>query len=652
MSGSSIAAGLGFALAAVGIALPLHAQQEAASVTWSARAEVAGEIERLRSESAGGPSRSFEERRIREKMRLGATGWLLRPEVLLFRLNGDFGLRNEALDLTGSSFERNRGRIFDYDGSFEFFPESTLSLTLSGTRFEDRDIQGFGADTEVRRDARVALLRLRARVLPSVLGWRRVSSVSETLGLIPNRRDEVREILSFDGNRRSPTTRLRLQYRDEDVSDRSFPPIGDYRLREVRGSLGRTWGAYLEHSARIAGGAFQRSGRFERETVSADGSYRWEVTEDLLTGLRYGFDRFETDAGDTELQRADWRLRHQLYQSLTSAVRLSGERTIQSNGKVSQYGGGLSFSYRKRFPWASRLLADLRVQRDIEDSDLDSALVPVVGEQVLIDGGTSNLLENPRAADVVVTTLAGDPLIEGIDYELVPVGLFTSIEPLPGGVLTPPQTVRVDYAFLTAPEARVLDARLGFGVGWDLGWLVARYRHSETNERLLSGGAEAAQFLLDRRFDRYSLLLRRQGTAVRAAAEFSFERERGTTLDRDEWTLTQRLAWSVTPALGFHVSLQEGRAELRDSSRTISLLSGTASVSWRLSRSHRARVFARFRDRNDSLDADQLDVLVGGRVELRFGRLSVLPVLGWELTDRELSRATQVRGALRLVWAL
>ena len=639
------------ALALVGAATSTLAQQEGFSLDLNARAEAGGELLRRRTRTSGQPDRDFDRDRLEEKIGLEARGWLFRTDLLRFRLDGDFGLRHEWPEQTGLDLGRDRGRIFEYDGYLDFFSEAPVALSLFGSRFEDRLIQGFGADTEVSGDTLGATLRFRNRYLPSTLSRRRLRSIADTLGPTPTRRDEVRDILTYAGNYHSRETQVRLHYRDEDVDDRSRPPIGDYRVREASAQFGKRWGDYLEHAFRTSLRGFRRTGNFERDTYSSSNSYLWEVTDRLTTDVRYDFNRFDSSQGVTKTQLALWTLRHELYETLTSGLRVFGDRASQSNGVRSQYGAGISLDYRKLASWGSRLLADFRFRQTVQDTDLDSSIVQVNGESLLIDV-PPNFLENARvvAGSIVVMDVFGNPLLEGVDYEVLPIGDRTSIEALPGGAITPPETVRVDYSFEVPRDAKILNTSLGYAIGWDLGWLLVRYQHGQTDERLLGGDAEA--FLQDSRLDAYRVLLRRETPSLRASAGFSFEEERSTSIDRDEWTFDQNLLWKITSRLDFNVNLREGRTEIANPDRETTILALNSRLDWRISRNHRVQLFARVRSLDDSLSEDQLDTILGARGDFRFGRIQILPSLRWTLRDRDPTRVTELRGGLRLRWSM
>jgi hypothetical protein len=631
---------------------PMQAQEARWRISLSPRAEIVGEIDRQKSESSGGPDREFNQERVEERIGLDLEGHLLRPDLMRFRMAGDVGLRHTWLDSAEEDLGRNRGRVIEYDGSLDLLSDMPISMSLFGTRFEDRAVRDFGTDNEVTGESRGITLRFRNRHFPATLSQRRIRSISETVEPKGSRRDEEREILEFTGTHKSDATRFRLALRDEDVNDRSFPPVGDYRIREASAVAGTHWGAYFEHSFDTSGRITRRTGNQDRDTISASSAYRWDVTEDLSSDLSYRFNRFDASGFVTTAQSASYQLQHQFYESIHSRFRLNADRVSQDNGLRTNYGGGLGISYRKRFFWDSTIRATLGVDRQITENDLESAEVSVFGEQLSVAGFAGNFLRESRieVATISVTDQAGTPLIEGIDYEVIRIGDQTSIDVLPSGNVQIGQTLLVDYDYQTSPQFRSRTDRLRYGLGWELGWLALQYQHGQSEEELLEGIEEGP--LADSRLDSYRVTLRRRSGAVRATAEASFTRARSQTLDRDEWMLSQSLIWTITRRLALNADLREGFSDFGKPDRSTTNLLGSVALVWRPARRYQVRGFVRYWSLDDSLSEDQQQLTVGGRAQLTFGNIKVTPSLEWSNRERGSSRVTDLRGVLRLAWSL
>jgi hypothetical protein len=640
---------LGAILVVLGPYQPVYAQEIPWRVNLDARAGLLLEMDRQRSEGSG-TDRRFNRNRAAEWIGMDAQGWAFRPEVFRFQLGGDFGLRQEKYDISDLDRQSNRGDVVEYDALFDLFPDMLFAMSLFGNRFEDRAVQDFGADQEITGETIGATLRQQSRLFPFTLSRRRTQSIGKSLDDPRTRREEVRHLWEFSGSHISDFTRARLQFRDEDVDDRSVPALGDYRLREARGSLGKSWGDYLEHSFRTGMAFFRRTGNFDRDSFSSTSDYSWGMTDDLTADLHYEYDRFDSLTGTTDTQIADARLTHLWYDSFQSSLDVYTRRSAQSEGLQRTLGGSFASRYRKRFFTESLLLANFRYRREIADSDSSSIIVS--GEELPAEDFTNNFLRNRNidGSSIAVSDLDGNPLAEDIDYEVIKLGDETSIEILPGASVAPPTTLIVDYAYETTPDVRIRKTSLSYGTAWDHGWFLLRYEHGESDSKALDG--EPLGILLDSHRDLYGMTLRRRDGPVRGSMILQFERERSQVVSRDEWSLAQNLFWQISPSLSFKASTRASNTELNKQGRTTKSLAGTAALRWRPGPDRMVRLYGRVRSLDDSLSEDQLQMLFGVEADFAYGRIEVRPAIRWSLRDRGSTRVTDLNTLLRIVWSL
>jgi hypothetical protein len=177
------------------------------------------------------------------------------------------------------------------------------------------------------------------------------------------------------------------------------------------------------------------------------------------------YDHFEIDSFETDSYTAQAGLTHRLYESLTSGLifRASSVENQDegSEGYVRRIGGGITESYTKRLTEDHRLRLEASgfLEHTEQDQDLDqTVLARAVNErhQILPAGengapSQSFFLNRPDVdpLTIVVTdqfdTVPG--FVEGLDYQVIPLGSRTEIHWLrpPGpGV---PTVVLVDYQF-------------------------------------------------------------------------------------------------------------------------------------------------------------------------------------------------------------
>ncbi|MBW2396242.1 MAG: hypothetical protein JRG95_18470, partial [Deltaproteobacteria bacterium] len=204
-------------------------------------------IRRQTSNTTGRPERRFDENRFDEAIGIDFDGYSLSPKVLRFSLGGRFGLQQADRESNLGDLSSGDSNILEYDANLHFFPTSPVSLLLFANRFQDRLNQSFGTDTESSGQILGSTLHFGAPFFPSVLTWRELSSEVESIGAaFPSRRFETRQLIEYSGQRFTNRSQVLLRLREEEVTDDSFPPVPDYRIREATGMFGRRFGVYLE----------------------------------------------------------------------------------------------------------------------------------------------------------------------------------------------------------------------------------------------------------------------------------------------------------------------------------------------------------------------------------------------------------------------
>ncbi|MBW2716272.1 MAG: hypothetical protein JRD03_09355, partial [Deltaproteobacteria bacterium] len=463
--------------------------------------EVGTEVSHQETESASGPTRTFDRYRFNEAVQLDMDGYVLTAQLLNFHLGGSFGLRQELL--RGSETSGNtKTMLFGYDTRLSFFPTKPASFLFFANRFEDEMIQSFGTDIESLNESIGGTLRFSNSVFPvsATIQQRKTKSESDD-GFFVTKRDETRRIIDFGGNHRSEALQAKLKARVEDIDDASIPPVGDYRVYDSDATISYRWGDYFEKSLRVTGGYFERQGKFSFRNASESAVFHWGLTESLDTSLEQRFDLSDTEGQSSNTNMAVATLNHRLYDSLKTNLNFVFERTDQHNGIRSSYSSSLSSNYEKEMPWNSRLLIDVGARYRFEDRDFDGQQTINTNENLAIAGVFGNFLSNRNVLSdsiEVFESPGGTLLIPDLDYIIQEIGDRTSIDI--SGTGSPDSieigdVVFVNYVYLSDPKAKI--SRSGFRIGttWDAGWIALRYEHDEDDEKLIEGEDQPLQHI-------------------------------------------------------------------------------------------------------------------------------------------------------------
>jgi hypothetical protein len=158
-------------------------------------------------------------------------------------------------------------------------------------------------------------------------------------------------------------------------------------------------------------------------------------------------------------------LRHQLYESLTSTLRVQGQHYSSSGpggaAETTRFGGGVSEQYVKRLGPHARLSLLGSVLVEHTDQDITGSTIVVLDEAHTFrsngGAGTESFFLNLPFVNVNTIVVTDDrntlpPYLEGIDYTVSRSGLLTLIQRRVGSRIPLDTTVLVDYEAAASPS--------------------------------------------------------------------------------------------------------------------------------------------------------------------------------------------------------
>lgn len=613
--------------------------------------EVSAEAQRQKFESPNGGKRTYERNRFEEEVEFALYGSVVTPELATFKLGGKFGLRQEDFKSSDADSGKTDGDINGYDATLNFLPRKVVSLTLFGNRFQDSALQGFGSNIETISEALGASVNFGIPSFPSVLTIQRLDLETDSRGGgFFNHRNETREVVEFSGQHFSELVNARLRLREEDVDQEDLVIDDTYRFRQADGSFGVRWGPYLEKSWRMSARYFERTGTYDFENIGVSSDLDWDPTETLTTQLTYDYSNYRTRNQRTTTNSGTLGLSHELYESLRSGFSLFVDKTQQDAGDRGTYGVNGSLSYRKKMPWRSRLTGNVAFRYRVDERDVDGEGSAVASENLTISGFTDNMLAMRRidpASIEVFESSGGLMLIRDIDYTTDVIGDFVSIDILSGGSISVGDTLFVSYELMNEPDYEIAVSGFRYGIGWDTGdWFRARYEHSEAEEKVLKGERNAQG---DRDRDSLRLEFHTERRRIRASAGLLLIRDRMSSAEYDEISLTQDLKWEPSKKFILVARLRESRREFKNLTRTTQAFTAGTTLSWRLRKRGTVRLFGTYRNLDDTDSLDQDDLEIGMRGSFRYGKIELTPTAAtsWSERGKSTSRDFRVRLGIR-----
>lgn len=198
--------------------------------------------------------------------------------------------------------------------------------------------------------------------------------------------------------------------------------------------------------------------RFDR--FFTDHEYlNWKHTEHLQSDYNYSYNLQDSGPLRTDGQAASAAVRHQLYESLSSAfdvhTQLMSSRGDGSTLDVTRYGLGLNETYTKRLDRWGRLTLGYGGLLDHEQRDTSGPSQFILGETHVLSDDVLTFLAQPRVnrLSIQVWDASGNVLYrELLDYLIIPHGERTQIQRVVGGQIPNGASVRVDYSVAPQPS--------------------------------------------------------------------------------------------------------------------------------------------------------------------------------------------------------
>ncbi len=621
-----------------------------------------------------GTKRSIKNRRTEEQLTLRNTGaYIIDPRFLTFTLGSTFGLAQETSISESEGVELKNDerdlKLLGYNAYAGVLTGSSWSLDIFGNRNKTSYSREFAGrvDTDVRNTGMT--IHAKRLYLPSILTIRQERVDEESgVGDIVTRRNETRNMLTYDGRRGWVDSEMALRFEYIDKSDAVRPQL-DYESKIANMYYGLDFGPELNWrwDSRIRG--FNRNGFSEETRWHIDELLRINHASNLRTQYRYFFTNTKRSAGDTTSHTAEFNLRHQLYDSLTSQFRTDATRQNLPDGDRKKFASRLSFDYIKRIPRSGQLLVGLSSYYTKQDNQFDAAKPQFLQEEHTFDSpfpqaiALNNPFVVPSFIDVTRTALGAEstcdaarPLLEGIDYELRIIGNNTEIVPLGDCAVDPTvgigsgDTIAVDYRAEVPRDLAFTTTIWRADISIDYQWIRPYFIHEEQKQTLKDGDSQLGRFLDNRQLDLIGIELSSSGERARATLLLEAERLRSRDQDHKAIRGTQLLQYN--PQANWRLTLT-GRQSAIDFSepkdRQTKILEARAALTYTARINFYTELRANWRSLDDSLVPEEEIKEVAVLARWRKGKLELTPSLRYIKRERDDVNLQDYRALLRVI---
>jgi len=566
-------------------------------------------------EDATASTQQRSENLLQERLGLGASGYLYTPRFVKYETTGVVGIsQNWADDASTDSFDT--GELYEVDAHATAFPQRFHPLSLQFSRLDDYRPRVFFSQIETATTTARALQQL---VFEDVdlrfesLYRKQEQTVfgSETAPFADVTETRNGAAATY---RLSTFQTVNASYNYRDVRQREAE--NSYDAHEFLGSHAWYLDEDRDHDLRSRLEATEQSGSLDQSLLRWDQrlSSRW--TDSLSGDADFRYEQNDTNLLEQESTRGSAGLRHQLYDSLSSSLRVEGGR-LQSGGESTTDSGGvaLNLGYRKITPWG-RLQAsysNFTERRIVENGDggaIDErhAFPPVAPEEVRL------LRAGIDLTSIVITDPTGLTFYtEGIDYTLRQDGAgLTTVTRSFAGLIPIGGTILVDYVHALRADFTMDSMHQSLRLEHEFtGGLAPYFRLARQDQRL----AELEGFGVIQPVEEQSLIggVEWRRPAFTLGAEY--ENRESTVLPLDAVRLRAQGTMTFGPAHQLIGSATQSWLFYEQPDRDLVTFQTTAR--WRSRIDTRSRLYfdTAFRHDDDSLQGSSLGFSVGGGLE-------------------------------------
>ena len=634
--------------------------------TWGGEVETGYQTERQQTRSGDSAVNDFTHRRQRERLAIRNQGFsVLDPRLLTGNLGLTFDLLRDQDSSNGTATSRH-GKLIGYNFDSTLFAEKPYSGTLFANRTQNFLTQPFGGRTESEYENHGATFRLREDSFLRDWGFPYFSSnlrvyqehINEsTTGLGQTfRRDELRNVVSFDGHKGFETADLDLRYEFNDLNNVAFAP-GSFQTQSANLAYSRDFGPTLNRRSDSRLFYLSRTGLSPMTFFTADEHVRIDHYKNLFTDYRYLLTRIDTQAGTTATNNGIFHVLHRLYSNLTTTALASALRQELPAGTRSTYAGQLDFNYQRRLPRNGQVYAHAGGRNQIDDSNLKASRIDVIDEPqsapAPLGAGSGFLLGQSFvivSTIVVVDTRGGAriPTTPGIDYDIVAEGNLVRIVPLLSSlVIQPGDPLAVSYAYEVDPSLKYTTVSRWLNGGVDFRWIALSFGHEQSDQTLLAG--RASRFLEDRRRDTGQLVLRGAWKALQGQATAALLRYDATRLAYTQQRFNQFVSFRPGPTLVLALDAEKSATDFTLPVRHSDTRSLRLTLDWLAPGGWSTTALIGRRVYNDSLLPTETINEASFRARLTYGKLEILSILALNERTRGAFQSTDKRLDVKII---
>ncbi|HDZ68942.1 MAG TPA: hypothetical protein ENH43_00780 [Phycisphaerales bacterium] len=572
-----------------------------------------------------------------ERLRLKTKGDLYHPNFLFYDIALGLGLTQQSFTTDGDS-DKTSALLDDYSLLVQLLRMKPYPLTVYTNKSDDLIARRFLGSLRSEKESSGISLALRSEDWPMRFQY----STSETRqkSLAPTARDFF--------NRNEERFRYSVSRNFSELSHMSFEFDRDKVLQRNLGASieietnryillhNFVFGSDEQHRFDSFFSFLDQSGSFDFESLQWEERMKLQHTSNFLTNYDFRFTDYKQGTSRNKEIRGQAGFEHSLYESLvTTGNVFASSSDLDEQGELTQRGGMLGFSYRKKNPWGT-LFSTYTTNLNQSDQSGGTGTGIVVDESHVFTDPVPITLDrvNINTSSIVVTDSSGlDIYTLGDDYTITEINGRIRLNVTTLG--TPPnisdgQTLLVDYTFFVEPERQEDILRQNFTVRerFDKG-LSLYYSHQRQDEKVSSSITEITpdEFSINTFGADYV----KEGLAL--LAEYS--KERSTQIPSTSKSIEARYSWPINADTRASVRASNNWLDLgAPDSRDITLFNAGGEIFSRLTEKYSISARIDYRDEDDTRFGKTEGFQLNSELQYNYRRLSVTTGVELNLLNR------------------
>lgn len=420
---------------------------------------------------------------IQEQLNLSTGGGIVSKNLVDWHASVTGGLTQEWFESPGQS-STNNGVLEAYDLSASILKTTEFPVSLFAQQAQQNIDRSFAGMLQNTVSTYGALFAYRSPKLPTTLRIYHIETTQADLGGAIQYSDKENNLDFSTQYEPADRQNLTLNYHYSTVEqDNPGTLTNAYDTQNLDAT--HTWGL-------DANGRFLLTSTFNYDEQTGESAYthtrlderlRYRYSENFETFIDYALDQQQYVASTSLLNRFTGGFTHRLFESLTttgiagaSQTDRSFSGTSASTSTTDDVFATLAFNYIKKVPLGD-LGANLSLGYDQTNNGAIGSTQQVIGDvQTFPPGLQPIILARPgvNPSTVKVFNAAGNhQYLANTDYTVHEVGNTVQIDQVPGGALTPGQTVKLNYDIDPLPGYTATTTNFSTGLRYDIreGWL-------------------------------------------------------------------------------------------------------------------------------------------------------------------------------------